>query len=554
MAVGNTFPHKAILVVLTVALLLAYQVRPVLAAQNSDAACASCHRKIFEQYEKTPMAHASGRASDGVIPGAFTHPASGIHYRLFLEDGHAWLSYERASIDASRELKGKEELLYFLGSGTRGRTYLSNREGYWFESPVNWYGKKQVWDMAPNYLNAREMPFTLPVDPGCLHCHATGVQPSLPQARNRFAGEPFLHGGITCESCHGDSAAHLNQGRQGPILNPAKLESVRRDSVCLTCHLEGEVAVVRRGRELAAFRPGDNLFDYAVYFVHKQEAGPTRRATSQWEALLESACKRKSGDALTCTTCHDPHRSVDAGERVTHYRNKCLSCHSDPDFVAKHHPENQDCVSCHMPRQTTEDIAHEQVTDHRIQRRPGLAFESAIKSDELATIGGVEADDRDFGLAYAQMAERGNHYAGVRALRLLHAAEMSNTLQESDTELHTQLGFLEQLNGDKKQATEEYTTALKENPLNGTAAGDLALLQAQSGDFLSASRLWGQVFENDPAQLAAGMNLAVAQCTLGDAAAATRTLQRLLVFSPDNAQARQFIAAMANGSHRCEKH
>ncbi len=91
-------------------------------------------------------------------------------------------------------LRGQQELLYFIGSGKRGRTYLFEQEGYWFESPINWYAKKRLWDMTPNHLADREMPLTLPVDPGCLHCHASGVASSLPDARNHYADTPFAFG------------------------------------------------------------------------------------------------------------------------------------------------------------------------------------------------------------------------------------------------------------------------------------------------------------------------------------------------------------------------
>ena len=93
------------------------------------------------------------------------------------------------------------------------------------------------------------------------------------------------------------------------MLNLDALEPVRRDSVCLNCHLEGQTAVERPGRKPENFRPGENLFDYAQFFVYRSETGSGGRATSQWEALLQSACKRKSGDSMTCTTCHNPHGS-----------------------------------------------------------------------------------------------------------------------------------------------------------------------------------------------------------------------------------------------------
>ena len=41
---------------------------------------------------------------------------------------------------------------------------------------MNYYSKKQLWDMAPNYGSTRSMPYTLPVDSNCLHCHAGQVQ------------------------------------------------------------------------------------------------------------------------------------------------------------------------------------------------------------------------------------------------------------------------------------------------------------------------------------------------------------------------------------------
>ena len=181
--------------------------QPVVAGESAsgrdpDAACAPCHRAIYERYKKTPMANATGAADDGFIAADFEHAVSGIHYRITHEEGHVWLSYERN--DFAHMLSGRQELRYFLGSGRRGRTYLFEQQGYWFEAPINWYAKKQVWDMAPNYLDAHEMPLTLPVDPGCLHCHASGAAPALPDARNHYESEPFAEGGITCAACHGD--------------------------------------------------------------------------------------------------------------------------------------------------------------------------------------------------------------------------------------------------------------------------------------------------------------------------------------------------------------
>jgi hypothetical protein len=536
--------------------LFALAVSPTLCAgasppENPDKPCARCHQTIYESYQKTPMAQASGAATDGLLPGEFTHPASGVHYRLFLRDGRAWLSYDRPNAPPEHALKGEQELAYFVGSGQRGRTYLFQKDGYWFESPVNWYGKQQVWDMNPKSIAVREMPFTLKVDAGCLHCHATAVQSSLPGARNHFAAQPFLFAGVTCQSCHGDPAAHLASGGSAPILNPAKLSPARRDSVCLQCHLEGETAVNFPGRSLAGFLPGEDLSDYVTHFVHAGEIGPQGRATSQWEALLQSECKRKSGDRLTCTTCHDPHNSPAAEERVRYFRGRCLTCHGAPAFVSKHHPDQPNCSGCHMPREKSGDVAHEQVTDHRIQRLPLLLLDqAAAPTGDLTVVGGGSASDRALGLAYFQFAQGGNEQAGHRAMQLLQQAERQGG-EQADPDLHTALGFLNQLAGDRPAAVREYQAALRANPADSVAVADLAILQARAGDPKGAIAGLRWVSEHDPGDTSASMDLATIECAIGDPRTAAAVLAHLLEFSPDDGKARQALAAIERNPAGC---
>jgi predicted CXXCH cytochrome family protein len=519
-------------------------------SQDPNAACVACHRDIYERYRHTPMANGSGPAADGFTAADFTHEPSGIHYRIYEDAGRVYMSYDRAASAPGGALHGRQQLLYFLGSGKRGRTYLFEQQGYWFEIPINWYTKKGIWDMTPNYLSAKEMPLTLPVDFSCLRCHASEAQPSLPDARNHFASQPFLAGGVTCASCHGDGSAHSAAKGHAPILNPSKLDPIRRDSVCLNCHLEGKVVVVRQGKSLTAMKPGDDLFDYALYFVRAQESGAGGRATSQWEALEQSACKRASGDKLTCTTCHDPHSSPSPAERVQFYRKSCLGCHSQPVYATQHHPEQPDCSSCHMPRSSTNDIAHEQVTDHRIQL-PSAAKTQAPPSETLVALHETSVSDRDLGLAYAQVAAHGNEQAARQAYRLLQSAEQKDSNAATDHELHTELGFLDQLMGQTEAAQREYQTALKADAFDSVAQGDLALIEARNHHYSSAIQLWQAAFDHDPVQLAAGENLAEVQCGLGQRDAALATLDRVLLFSPDDQRARALQNAIRSGTMPC---
>jgi len=527
-------------------------------SSHPDAICINCHREIYEKYERTPMARGSGVAVDGLLQGGFLHAASGIRYNVFLRDGKAWMSYDREyGAQTSNEqftLRGEKQLIYFIGSGHRGRTYLYQEDSQWFETPINYYGKRQLWDMAPNYGSTRTMPAALPVDSNCLHCHATAIQTALPEARNKYNGLPFQQVGIGCTACHGDPSKHLAEQGRGQIVNPAKLTPTRRDSVCLQCHLEGDVAIYRTGTSLAQFRAGADLADYAVYFVKASAMSGGGRASSQYEALMRSACKAASGDKLTCTTCHDPHSSPTAEERISYFRGKCLMCHTGSRMATGHHPEQKDCAVCHMPTREPTDISHEQATDHDIQRQTSttvstLRLRNLVESDELLPVGNVSAGDRELGLAYAQLAEHGNQEAREKAAHLLRKAEIGGA---SDAQLHTQLGFIEQISGDKTRAREEYTDALMEDPYEATALGNLAVLDAASGGTADAINLLQRVVDADPSQTAAGLNLAFIECNLGGKKKALDILMRLSRINTDDPTLRKFLVSGAYAGERCD--
>jgi hypothetical protein len=523
------------------------------ALEHPDTVCAQCHQAIYDRYEATAKARGSGLATDGLIPGGFHHDASGIDYKVYAREGSGWMSYRRAASDSAPELSGQRRLEYYIGSGHRGRTYLYRDEGRWYELPINFYTRQKAWAMAPAFDKASAMPAPLPVDPNCLHCHASEVQAAEPDARNHYATTPFRQGGIGCAACHGDASAHLARNGHGPILNPARLAPVARDSVCISCHLEGDAIVYKPGKSLARFVPGQALSDTAVYFVKASQPGGGARATSQYEALLRSACKRASGDRLTCTTCHDPHDDPPAAERVRYFRARCLACHTAP-AMATHHAEQPDCATCHMPSRKTTDISHEQVTDHDIEAKPVPAANALLRSlsregqPELVPVGGFAAGDRDFGLAYAQLAQRGDAAAGRLALHLLTSLPASTA---PDLEVQVRLGFLKQREGDLAGARTAYAAALAADPWEPTALANLAVIDAGSGHLPEAVRLLERLVAADPAQTAAGLNLAFIECRLDRHEDALALLERLRQANPDDARLYRFATTGEYGGERC---
>jgi hypothetical protein len=255
------------------------------------------------------MAHASGLAKENFIPADFVHANSGVHYRIYTEGDHVWLSFERPG---DQLVRGKRELLYYIGSGRRGLKYLFAHDGFLFESPIDWYAAPRAWDMTPNYQNAKEIPLNLPAVTSCLRCHVSDMRPPSPGTQNYYLLPAFASPGISCERCHGHAAAHVNGG---PIVNPAKLPADRRDAICMQCHLEGKVGIERRGRHAYDFQPGEQLADYIRHYVLTGGPGTPLSAVSEFEALTESMCKKKTGDTMSCSSCHDPtirHRQPNA--------------------------------------------------------------------------------------------------------------------------------------------------------------------------------------------------------------------------------------------------
>ena len=131
--------------------------------READAVCGACHREILESYLKTPMANASGLATDRLHVGTYQDLPSGMRYAVSgsAADGataalceNGGLSKAGASQTAGAgatqgTFQGSERLEYFLGSGHIGLTYVYEKNGYWLESPVAFYEKLQGYAMKP---------------------------------------------------------------------------------------------------------------------------------------------------------------------------------------------------------------------------------------------------------------------------------------------------------------------------------------------------------------------------------------------------------------------
>lgn len=533
---------------------------------DGNAACSSCHAEIFNSYSKTPMANASGPATEGVIPGEFNDKISGVHYRVLKENDHVWMNYERES----EKFRGQRELLYFLGANRNARDYLFSDQGFVFDAPITWKSRDSRWEMLPSYSEAKQIPLYLPARPDCIGCHASGIRSPIAGTENKFAGSPFQHGGITCERCHGSRRSHghessvglsnrpansTNTNHDSAIVNPAKLDSSRRDAICMQCHFQGTVAVEQPGKHLYQFQPGERLSEYVHYFLLSGNQPETGQELSQFEALSLSECRRKSGDKMWCGTCHDPHTEISAQQKSGYYRAKCLNCHGEK-FAEKHHPEKADCTKCHMPSLPGKDLTHLETTDHRILQYPNARPlpRLQVRGPEGAPLVSFPESDaslattRDFGLAWASLAQRNIENAAQQAEEYLREALKE---RPNDPALLTDLAFLELKHGHDKEARELYEQALTFDPLSSDAATDLGILEAKSGNLRRAVDLWNGAFARAPYRSVIGLDLAMTFCAAGQTDAARKYLERVLEFNPDSLKAKQLLAHLDERPVQC---
>lgn len=506
-------------------------------------ACAGCHAAIYGAYLQTPMAHSSGRAGTSGTKERFEHPEfrdsrGAFSYRTGVEGGKYYFDFFQQR--SNQPVQGRRYLEYFVGSGAAAHSYLLSVDGFLYEAPVAYYSNSGSWKAAPGYASNDYPYLTRPVLPGCLGCHASGIQ-QIPGTPNRYQSPAFREGGVACERCHGPGSEHIASGK--PMINPAKLAPVERDSICGQCHLAGEIRVAKTGKDDLAFVAGGRLTDALTVFVRAGAAAPMR-VTSHVENLAQSACKRASGDKLWCGTCHDPHAVPDRTEQAAYYRGKCLNCHQTSDCGApqsSRQANGDDCAACHMPHNPPSDVDHVVFTDHSIRRRPAAPSAPKVAEDaELVPFGGSAATPRDTGLAYAMLGLREqNAIYRERGFRLLQQAAADGIADS------LALAYLAEFYRDRKDdahALPLYEQAWRMDPSQAAVASALGAYQMQRGNVKEAIGWWNRALAMNPALVLTRINLATALLRTGQRDEAQATLREALEFNPSSQEAKDLLS------------
>lgn len=507
-------------------------VRPGI-AYVGDAACADCHADIAQDYRHHGMARSlrpiAALASQQTYGPEQHNPFQALGNEFHVErDGDRVRHRRLRRDDQGRPIFEQVfEAHYGLGSGNHGVSYLSEVDGFLFQTPISWYGSKQIWDLSPGFREPQLV--GRPVHGDCLFCHANQAR-FVAGSFNRYEKPIFPTGySIGCERCHGPGERHVAartaaqpvHGKfDATIVNPKHLSHAEREAVCQQCHLEGEARVVRAGRAQHDFRPGLPLGPIFTTFVHADHDGVDRKAVNHVEQMYLSACFRGSrGDrAMGCTSCHDPHRRTPPSQRDAFYRGKCLTCHQPQSCTApapKRQAKADSCIACHMPPYGSSDIVHVASTDHRILRDPtreALPKEGAPPNLAARLWPGVPivpfqperpnprdpALLRDLGIGLVMLASAGKLDPSLHADHAASLLDGALARDPSDVEAWVAKGHAMMMRNRRAAALTAFETALEKDASREDALAFAATLSQSFQQTETAIAYWQRAVERNP--------------------------------------------------------
>jgi len=555
-------------------------------AYVGDAACARCHREIALAYASHPMGRSlapvggAGKGPPITAAAGLPFESQGVQYTVEHRDGRMFHKATRRDAAGSVRAEIEAEVRFALGSGTRGTTYLIERDGFLIQSPITWFAQKGRWDISPGYGELSPRPnFERIIEPECLFCHTNQFH-HVAQTLNRYEPPIFEGHAIGCERCHGPGALHVKAGGQSAesdstIVNPANLAPALRESVCQQCHLQGWFRFPRAGREWFDFRPGLPLHRFLAVFVRKTGNRGKLDFVGQVEQMESSRCFRASQGQLGCISCHDPHRLPELSTKAAYYRERCLACHDKkgcalPLAQRQSRAQGDDCIACHMPRSAVTTIAHTAETDHRIPRgvpgpvpdgsrdAPGLPGQVLPRDYHWELMTDLERRDgaRDLGVALesvARIVRPSPQLARVAAKEALPLLEAAVRDRADDLSARESLGYALETMARPDEALRAYETILRIEP-------------GRESTLHSSARVLAQAERPDPARLALQKTIAVnpwrskyrlalanACYQAGDWPAAVAACREALRLNPELFEARSLLVQSCLRSRKPEQ-
>lgn len=550
-----------------------------------DASCLDCHQALCTTFHQHPMGRSAILAGadklENLAPEAM-NPCQVGPYELSvrIENGQMIHSLTAQTSDGEKLPKTDLPVSVAIGSGTRGRSYLTYDGDAVWQSPVSWFSTNGRWDVSPGFdLGGATQ---RPTISNCLFCHVQEHK-ALDNAINRYE-LPLspTQLSIGCERCHGPGELHVKERTEGlektiankiaetqskeaidtSIVNPKHLSTDLQLSICAQCHLAGKARVVRQNREESEFRPGMPLELFVNAYVAHPDAKFKNKAVGHFDQMLQSQCRLPDGTKLLCTTCHDPHEKFAPEEAERKYLQDCKSCHQDRRCSAPselREKQQDHCIRCHMPTNSNTNIAHTSLTDHRILRDPTI---SIAVSNDLADVPVLvpyfqsellspEERGRNLAIALSKFSEKMPATLPIKQRSVTTSKELlskSLELWKNDTDGWLALSSLEMGAGNSQGAIQALQSAMRANPKDENVLSLLAFMAESSGRLELALGALNDLIAANPSSQDYRLKRMVMYVSGGDFVQAEAECRELLRINPLQPTARLVLGMCLYGA------
>jgi predicted CXXCH cytochrome family protein len=262
----------------------------------------------------------------------------------------------------------KDDVAFIYGSKWKQRYFKKIGDDY-YPLPAQWDVTHRVWraymvregtDWWTAFYPADN--FKRPTGPTCDGCHSVNYD---------IRTHSVTEWNVGCEKCHGPGAAHAGQPSRANIVNPARLDFVHANDVCIQCHSQGRPPQTQiEGKAYdwpVGFRVGLDLKDFWKLEDHKPGEttfthfpdGTAHKNRMQGNDFVQS---QMYTHGVTCFSCHDVHGTGNNADLLKPANVLCLECHGTGSPNGPHAPSMEqhthhkagssgnECVACHMPQ------------------------------------------------------------------------------------------------------------------------------------------------------------------------------------------------------------
>lgn len=322
---------------------------------TGSAACATCHKDIYDKHLLTAHFRDSRPASGEYIKGSFDKKRNRFEYNTHMDvvmekKGNRY--FQTASFNGLP--MESEPIDVVIGSGRKGQTYL-----YWdgdrlFELPVSYYTPRNSWCISPGYPTNMAF-FGRQIQSQCIECHGTYARTEDQAEKGTVFDKSVLFYGIDCERCHGAGAAHIAFHSAHPgektgryILNAARMGRQQRLDACALCHSGLRTPI----QPAFSFAVGDTLDNYSTAGYAADSVSSLDVHGNQYGLLTSSKCFKQS-TGMDCSSCHNVH--VNEYNNNELFSRRCMNCHNDANHTTCTMPAVRqeglysNCIDCHMP-------------------------------------------------------------------------------------------------------------------------------------------------------------------------------------------------------------